>query len=92
MTLYYGPARFLYDEALDLYRCPQGQLPSPTCREYSTQKVAYRADAAICNACPVKAECTESDHGRVVHRSFFANYFERVKGYHQTFAYQKAMK
>jgi hypothetical protein len=51
----------------------------------------YRADAVICNVCPVKAQCTESPRGRHVHRSFFANYVERVKGYQQTFAYQKAM-
>src|SRR5207248_1536136 len=25
------------------------------------------------------------------HRSFYADYLDRVKGYHQTFAYQKAM-
>jgi hypothetical protein len=27
-----------------------------------------------------------------VHRSFHASYFERVRGYHQTKAYQKAMR
>jgi hypothetical protein len=54
-------------------------------------KVEYRADAAVCNACPLKAQCTPSDHGRQVHRSFHASYLERVKKYHQTQAYQKAM-
>src|SRR3989442_3939871 len=48
-------------------------------------------DAAICNVCPVIAQCTESPSGRHVHRSFFADYVERVKSYQQTFAYQKAM-
>ena len=54
--------------------------------------VVYRADAATCNACPVKAACTESAHGRIVHRSFYADYLERVRGYHATEAYQKAMR
>src|SRR5947209_3147862 len=91
MTSFYGPAQFIYDAVHDLYRCPQGQPLSPARWEYRAQKVEYRADAATCNACPVKAQCTSSDHGRQVHRSFFADYLERVKGYHQTFAYQKAM-
>jgi hypothetical protein len=54
--------------------------------------VEYRADATICNACPLKAQCTPSDHGRQVHRSFYASYLERVRSYHQTPAYQKAMR
>ena len=51
----------------------------------------YRADAAICNACPVKEACTESKRGRHVHRSFFADYLDRVKAYGQTLAYHKAL-
>ena len=91
MTSYYGPAQFTYDAVLDLYRCPQGQSLRPFRREQKAEKVEYRADPALCNACPVKAQCTSSDHGRQLHRSFYADYLERVKGYHQTFAYQKAM-
>src|SRR6266568_7239949 len=91
MTSYYGPAQFTYDAVEDLYRCPQGQPLHPFRREQKAEKVEYRADPATCNACPVKAQCTSSDSGRQVHRSFYADYLERVKGYHQTFAYQKAM-
>jgi hypothetical protein len=54
--------------------------------------VVYRADAATCNACPVKAACTDSDRGRTIQRSFHAQYLERVRGYHRTPAYQKAMR
>src|SRR6185437_9665530 len=43
------------------------------------------------NACPVKKQCTPGNKGRQVHRSFFADDLERVKGYSQTFAYQKAL-
>ena len=91
MTPYYGPAQFTYDAAHDLYHCPQGHPLRPFRRELKAEKVEYRADPATCNACPVKAQCTESDHGRQLHRSFSAAYVERVKGYHQTFAYQKAI-
>jgi len=56
------------------------------------EKVEYRAEAAICNVCPRKAECTPSDQGRAVHRSFHAEYLERVHGYRETEAYKKAMR
>jgi hypothetical protein len=54
--------------------------------------VVYRAEAGICNACPVKTQCTASDQGRIVHRSFYAEYLDRVRGYHATETYQKAMR
>jgi transposase len=91
MTPFFGPSKFTYDAAHDRYVCPQGQPLRPFHTEYKAEKVEYRADAATCNACPLKAQCTPSAHGRQVHRSFHASYLERVKGYHQTQAYQKAM-
>src|SRR5260370_40870975 len=88
---YYGLAQFAYEASQDQYRCPQGHVLRPAYRMEGTQEIQYRADAAICNVCPVKAQCTESPRGRHVHRSFFADYVERVKGYQQTLAYQKAL-
>jgi hypothetical protein len=35
------------------------------------------------------AVCTESRHGRIVHRSFYADYLEKVRGDHANEAYQK---
>jgi hypothetical protein len=91
-TGYYGLAHFTYDAAHDHYYCPQGQVLRAAYRLEGSQEVQYRADAATCNACPVKGECTESDRGRHVHRAFLADYLDRVKGYQQTFAYQKALR
>lgn len=89
---YFGPAQFRYDAEHDRYICPTGQLLQLTRMEYSAQKAEYSAEAATCNACPLKAQCTPSDQGRQVHRSFHASYLERVRSYHQTEAYQKAMR
>src|SRR5205807_5907549 len=91
MTPYYGSSQFTYDAEHDRYLCPQGQPLLPSRIEYKEQKVEYSAGAATCNACPCKAQCTSSTRGRQVHRSFYADYLERVKGYHQTSAYQKAL-
>ena len=91
-TEFYGQDDFVFDPERDEYRCPQGH----PLRRYSTKRtegvVAYRGEAAICNACPVKAKCTTSDHGRKVQRSFYIDYLEKVRGYHATEAYKKAIR
>jgi transposase len=91
-TPYFGTSRFSYDAERDLYRCPQGETLRKRKTKYTEEKVVYRADAAVCNTCPVKAACTVSDHGREVSRPFDADYLDRVRSYHETEAYQKAMR
>jgi transposase len=77
---YYGSSRFIYDAAQDRFICPTGHALHLTRMEYKAEKAEYQADAAACHACPLKAECTPSSSGRQVHRSFHADYLERVKG------------
>src|SRR6266567_3387053 len=89
---YYGSSRFKYDAIHDRYICPAGQPLHLSRMEYTAEKAEYQADAATCNACPLKAQCTPSPYGRQIHRSFHAAYLERVKGYYQTEAYQKALR
>ena len=89
---FYGPAQFTCDAERDVYVCPQGTPLRPFRREITAERIEYRAEATICNACPMKAACTPSDHGRQVHRSFHAAYMERVQGYHETEEYEKAMR
>ncbi|MDQ3225217.1 MAG: transposase, partial [Chloroflexota bacterium] len=81
-----------YDAERDEYRCPQHHPLKRETAKYGEEVIVYRGHAGTCNACPVKAACTTSDHGRIVHRSFYAEYLERVQGYHATEAYQKAMR
>jgi len=91
-TPFYGLSKFTYEPESDAFRCPQGQ-PLPRCRtKFAEEVIVYRADPAVCNACPVKAACTASRHGRQVRRSFYADYLDRVRAYHETIAYQKAMR
>ena len=72
-TAFYGRDTFTYDAERDDYRCPEGQ-PLPRYRAKHTEEVVvYRADAATCNACPVKAACTDSEHGRTIQRSDYAD-------------------
>jgi hypothetical protein len=53
----FGRDVFTFDAERDQYCCPQGH-PLPLARSKRTEGVVYRADAVICNACPVKAKCT----------------------------------
>jgi transposase len=91
-TAFFGRDVFAYDAEADVYRCPQGQSLRRRTIKYTEQEVVYRAGAVSCNACPVKASCTASDHGRIVHRSFYEEYLDTVRGYHSTEAYRKAMR
>jgi transposase len=90
-TPFYGASRFTYDPERDEYRCPEGQVLRRKTAKYTEGVVVYRADAAICNACPLKAACTESSQGRQVQRSLNVEYLDRVRAYHETAAYEKAM-
>jgi hypothetical protein len=53
--------------------------------------IVYQAESVACNACPVKAKCTESEHGRQVHRSIYAEHLDRVRAYHPTATSLRAM-
>jgi transposase len=90
-TPFFGASRFTYDPERDEYRCPEGQVLRRRKAKYTEGVVVYRAEAATCNACPLKAACTKSSQGRSVHRSLFAEYLDRIRAYHRTAAYEKAM-
>jgi len=91
-TPFFGKGKFVYDAGQDTYRCPQGHVLPRRKTKYTEQEVLYRADAAICNACPDKPRGTTSDHGRMIRRSFFEAYLDKVRSYHATEAYKKAMR
>jgi hypothetical protein len=89
---FYGQDEFAYDDARDAYHCPTGHLLVHERVKRTEGVVVYRADPETCNACPLKANCTESSRGRIIHRSLYADYLEKVRGYHTTEAYKKAMR
>jgi transposase len=83
---------FTYDAEHDQYRCPQGQPLSRFSRLTEREIVLYRAEAATCNACPLKAACTAGESGRTISRSWHEETLERVRAYHDTPGYAKAMR
>lgn len=91
-TKFYPADRFQYDAEHDQYICPQGHTLDLYSRRISEQVYVYTADPLICNTCPAKGECTDSQSGRHIFRSLFQEYLDRAKTYQETEAYQKAMR
>lgn len=59
---------FVYHEDHDAWLCPQDQWLHPKSFDPENRVVRYRGLPIVCNACPVKDSCTESDDGREVKR------------------------
>ncbi len=65
----YRTAGFAYHEHLDAWECPEGQHLHRAEVDQHSRLVRYRAKAHVCNACPAKGGCTDSDEGREVVRA-----------------------
>ncbi len=89
---FFGKNDFLYDPERNAYVCPQGQLLRFANHLHTYRAARYQADAATCNVCPAKSRCTTSPHGRTLRRSLDEAYFERVRAYHETEPYKKALR
>lgn len=85
-------ADFTYDAVHDHYRCPEGQVLTRRNRVGASGFTLYRAGSQVCQACPSKARCTPSRRGRAIQRHDNEGYRDRVRAYHETEAYQKAMR
>lgn len=61
-------AGFAYHGHADVWECPEGEHLRLEHTDHAARLARYRARAHICNACPRKDECTDSDEGREVIR------------------------
>jgi hypothetical protein len=60
----YRTAGFEPRPDLDAWECPEGEFLRRIETDHERRVVRYRARAAVCNACPAKQVCTDSDEGR----------------------------
>ena len=88
----FGKHDFVYDGAADTYRCPGGQTLRFLSHCRATQRRIYAAPAAACRLCALQPRCTTSSRGRRVGRNLAEPYLDRVRSYHDTEAYAKAMR
>lgn len=59
---------FVYHQRLDTWECPQGQHLLPIAVDHERRRIYYRGNAQVCNHCPLKAACTDSEKGREIVR------------------------
>lgn len=65
----YRTAGFAYLEQVDAWDCPEGERLHRVDTDLEARLARYRARAHVCNACPRKNDCTDSDRGREVSRA-----------------------
>jgi hypothetical protein len=62
----YATAGFTYHPHLDAWECPTGEHLRRVELDHDRRLVRYRGAASVCNACPMKDSCTDSDEGREI--------------------------
>jgi hypothetical protein len=67
-ALRFRTAGFTYDADHDRWECPEGEHLWPHDFDRELRLVRYRARAQVCNSCPSKPRCTDSDRGREIVR------------------------
>jgi transposase len=76
----YNVEHFIYDEARDLYLCPQGhELTTPGTWHKAKTYYFKRYTTKACMSCSVKAECTKAQYGKGVQRSEYQQYINNNK-------------
>jgi transposase len=88
----FGVERFTYDATRDVYVCPAGKELHYFQAQSTERQRRYRAHAADCNHCALKAQCTPGKQGRSLCRSVDEECLDRVRGYAASEAYQKALR
>jgi hypothetical protein len=59
---------FNYFRELDYFECPAGHRLIQLTTDHQQGTALYRAEAAACNSCSLKLNCTDSEYGRTVER------------------------
>jgi hypothetical protein len=65
----YRTAGFSYYHTHDAWVCPEDQVLQRSETDHERRLVRYRGRPQICNHCPAKSDCTDSDDGREVVRA-----------------------
>lgn len=62
----YDTAGFRFHQDRDAWECPQGARLERSEIDHELRVIQYRAPADRCNACSIKAHCTNSERGRTI--------------------------
>lgn len=65
----YRTGGFRFHPHVDAWECPQGEYLHLVSSDPERRLRRYRARPLVCNSCPAKGDCTDSDDGRELVRS-----------------------
>ena len=65
----YRTSGFTYHPTHDAWICPEDQLLTRAETDHERRLIRYRGRPNICNHCPTKGDCTDSDAGREISRA-----------------------
>jgi hypothetical protein len=82
----YRTGGFTYLAHLDAWECPEGERLHRIETDLHQRLARYRARAHVCNACPRKGDCTDSDEGREVARMLDPWPHSEAGRFHRTIA------
>ena len=85
-ALRYRTAGFAYDADRDHWRCPEGEHLWLHELDAERRLVRYRARAHVCNGCPSKPRCTDSNEGREIVRPLDPWPHSEAGRFHRTIA------
>jgi transposase len=88
----FGNQDFRYDAAVDVYYCPGDAMLRFLSQSDATHRRIYQAPAAACKICALREQCTISPRGRRISRNLDEAYLDRVRDYHTTEPYARAMR
>jgi len=88
----FGARDFRYDADADVYRCPGETVLRFLSQSDATHRRIDQAPAADCKACALPDYCTTSPRGRRISRSLDEIDLDRVREYHATEPFAKAMR
>ena len=83
---------FVYNAQDDTYRCPGNETLRFASQCEPTHRRVSEAPASACVTCALRAQCTSSRRGRRVGRSLDEAALARVRAYHATERFAKAMR
>jgi transposase len=88
-TEFFGEDKFIYDATSDTYRCPAGQLMKRWQRRPEKRAYQYMPKAGTCDACVLRAQCTQAKGGRRIQRFDRQGDVEKARTQSQSRAAQK---
>ena len=78
----YEVAGFRFHREFDRWECPTGQRLHRSGVEHDRRIIRYKAPAHACNACHVKANCTDSETGREIEQHLDSWLTSEIRRFH----------